>query len=62
PLTGALADRAISELDEALKVARVSRLERLHLSDEEVAVARGLLMSLGAPPMDPVEGEALEPK
>lgn len=48
---------AIHELDAALRCAYASRLERVHLTDEEIAAAQGFLVALGAPPSPPGRAE-----
>jgi tetratricopeptide (TPR) repeat protein len=58
PLDDADRARAIADLEAALRCALASRLERVHLSREEIAAAQGLLTSLGAAPRVP---EAQEP-
>jgi hypothetical protein len=55
-----LRDDALHELHAALVGARTSRLERLHLSDAEIAAARGFQIALGVAPEWP-RGEEPEP-
>ncbi len=60
-----LTQEAVHELRAALACARTSRLDRLHLSEAEIAAARGLLIALGEAPAEAGKGEpepALAPR
>jgi hypothetical protein len=52
---------AVHELHAALACAYASRLDRLHLTDAQVAAAHGLLVSLGEAPIEPGRGEPEPP-
>ncbi len=52
---------AVHELRAALACAYSSRLDRLHLTDAQVAAAQGLLVSLGEAPVAPGKGEPEPP-